>query len=75
MLCLKCDLLSATGVLGSYEFDQLVKKLREKKFSVIVDKPTDISTKKHLVIVARHEDDGAVKDEFLALLEVGELYF
>lgn len=44
--------------------------LRNKKFSLIVDETTDVSSKKCIVLVARYVDDGQVRDRFVALLEV-----
>lgn len=62
------------NVLGQKGFDDLVQIMRRKKFSLIIDESTDISSTKHLVLCVRYlsesEADDHVCDEFLTLIEV-----
>lgn len=48
----------------------VISALQNKKFSLIVDETTDVSSKKCVVLVARYVDNGRVRDRFMALLEV-----
>lgn len=60
------------NVMGDAYLSDLVVRLQETKFSLIIDESTDISIQKHLVIIARFCDLSVQKtcDHFLCLLEV-----
>ncbi|XP_014780700.1 uncharacterized protein LOC106876603 [Octopus bimaculoides] len=72
---IKCARTKATqiykNVLGPYYFENLIKQLKECKFSLIVDETTDVSTKKQLVLLARFYDCSTQKiiDSYLILLK------
>lgn len=51
---------------------KLVKQLRTRPFSIIIDETTDISIKKSLVIMVRLWDENGIADRFLDLIEVTE---
>lgn len=68
----KCHSLIC-NVLGRYSESQLLERLRQGKFSIMIDEATDISMKKHLAICVWHlspNNQFTVEDNFLALLEV-----
>lgn len=66
----------ATGVvinvIGESEKQDLTKKLRLKKFSLLIDEPTDVSTNKQLAIVVRHfdEDLGHICSKLWELVQI-----
>lgn len=60
---------NVTGVSG---FEILLQHLRREKFSIIVDESTDMSSVKHLVIIARYFDGKSVTDQFLGLIPVAD---
>lgn len=72
----KCGRTKATAifknVLGNTMFSDLVLRLKNTKFSLIIDESTDLSTVKHLVLIVRFYDQSVQKtcDEFLSLIEV-----
>lgn len=71
---LKCGRTKATAVVknvfGQESFEQLIKTLQERKFSLIVDESTDKGCIKHLCLVAKTKVDSDVKDCFLGLIPV-----
>lgn len=69
----KCSAIMK-NVIGKFSFNKLVEILRQQKFSLMVDESTDIGTIKHLVLCVRYLDpeNRDVRDDFLALLRVGE---
>lgn len=72
----KCARTKATSlfkqVMGPSYFNHLILQLKKTKFSLIIDESTDLSTTKHLVLIARSYDLDIHKtqDNFLCLLEV-----
>lgn len=58
------------NVIGSLSFGEVVRLLECKKFSLIIDKSTDVASKKHLVLVARVLNNNKVQDLFVTLLPV-----
>lgn len=58
------------NVTGQESFQEMVKFLQTKKFSLLVDESTDVSGTKNLAIITRFSDGVSVKDRFLALLPV-----
>ncbi|XP_068203116.1 zinc finger MYM-type protein 6-like [Palaemon carinicauda] len=72
----KCVKTKASGifknVMGETNFSDLVARLKNTKFSLIIDESTDLSTLKDLVLLARFYDQNVQKtcDMFLDLLEV-----
>ncbi|XP_037787415.1 uncharacterized protein LOC119582972 [Penaeus monodon] len=59
-------------VLGDLLRDKLVRKLREHKFSLIIDESTDCSTSKTLAIVAKYFDfkENSFKTEMLDMINI-----
>ncbi|XP_037804215.1 uncharacterized protein LOC119598609 [Penaeus monodon] len=59
-------------VLGDLLRDKLVRKLREHKFSLIIDESTDRSTSKTLAIVAKYFDfkENSFKTEMLDMINI-----
>ncbi|XP_050710711.1 zinc finger protein 862-like [Eriocheir sinensis] len=72
----KCGRTKASAILGNVMGDaflsEIVARLKDTKFSLIIDESTDLSTQKHLVLIARFYDLEVQKtcDHFLSLLEV-----
>uniref|UniRef100_A0A0P4WKD0 DUF4371 domain-containing protein n=1 Tax=Scylla olivacea TaxID=85551 RepID=A0A0P4WKD0_SCYOL len=72
----KCGGTKASAILGNVMGDaflsDLVVRLKDTKFSLIIDESTDLSTQKHLVLIARFYDLEVQKtcDHFLSLLQV-----
>jgi hypothetical protein len=62
----------AATVLGETEKLNLTKKLRETKFSILIDESTDVSTNKQLAIVVRYFDQnsGQVCSKFFELIQI-----
>ena len=60
------------NVSGRFSFECLIDKLRENKFSLIIDESTDISSVKCLAIVIRMFDENKVQDEFLCTKEIAK---
>lgn len=58
------------NVIGSVSFGEVVRLLQGNKFSLMIDESTDVSSKKHLVLVARVLNNNEVQDLFLTLLPV-----
>jgi hypothetical protein len=58
-----------TNVLGRIEYEHLVKIMKTKKWSLLVDESTDRGKEKNLALVVRIFD-GSVKDYFYHLLTV-----
>lgn len=56
------------NVIGAESFTELCEDLRNVKFSLVIDESTDLSTTKHLCMVARHVKNNQVRDSFLALI-------
>ncbi|XP_072381987.1 uncharacterized protein [Diabrotica undecimpunctata] len=55
-------------IMGKYSFEILCEDLRRKKFSLIIDESTDLSTTKHLCLVVRYEKNYVIQDSFLSLI-------
>ncbi|KAK9736191.1 hypothetical protein QE152_g12694 [Popillia japonica] len=53
------------NVIGDENFKNICENLRNKKFSIIIDESTDLSTQKHLCIVVRYMTEDSVKVFFL----------
>ena len=60
------------NVSGRFSFECLIDKLRENKFSIIIDESTDISSVKCLAIVIRMFVENKVQDEFLCTKEIAK---
>lgn len=60
---------NVTGVSG---FEKIKQSLESNKFSLIVDESTDISSVKHLVLIARCFDGKSISDQFLGLIPVAD---
>lgn len=58
------------NVLGHHGFQTLRAHLQKNKFSLIIDESTDLSTQKHMCLVARHVVNFQVKDDFLDLIKI-----
>nr|CAI5849290.1 unnamed protein product [Callosobruchus analis] len=58
------------NVIGKTSFERLISKLRVSKFSLIVDESTGVSSKKHLALVVRYNNNFKINDEFLGLVLV-----
>ena len=71
---IRCGRTKATAIVknvsGQESFEQLIKTLQERKFSIIVDESTDKGCIKHLCLVARTIVDSDVRDCFLGLIPV-----
>lgn len=65
----KCTAL-INNVIGKTNFENLLEKLKTRKFSLLVDESTDNSAVKHLAIVVRYNENFKIKDEFLTLIPV-----
>lgn len=71
-----CNRTKATAVvnqvIGKYEFENLISKIKTKYFSILIDESTDKSSIKHLAIIVRMIEKYAfvVKDEFCGLKEI-----
>ena len=74
--CIKCARTKGTGVFqavfGKHYLDELIVTLKKCKFSLIIDKTTDISIVKQLVLICRYYDSTLRKtvDKYLALISV-----
>lgn len=72
----KCARTKTTSVyrqvIGTSYFNDLVFHPKKNKFSLITDESTDLSTTKHLVLIARLYEVNVQKtqDKFCCLLEV-----
>jgi len=63
----KCTAI-ITNVTGKFTLNQLVSTLQRKKFALLIDESTDISTKESLAVVVRYRgNDFVVRDQFLTL--------
>lgn len=60
------------NVAGRHSKDQLINDLQNKKFSLIIDEATDISSTKNLALAVRYFDNKKIKDSFLALIKVAD---
>lgn len=73
---LKCGRTKLTSIVnhvtGEESAAMLVTKLQESKFSLIVDESTDLSSTKHLCMVARTLIGDKVADCFLGLISLQE---
>lgn len=59
------------NVIGKESFTNLCEDLRKIKFSLVIDESTDLSTIKHLCLVARYVGkNNQIRDSFLALIPV-----
>lgn len=72
---LTCGRTKANGivrnVIGAENFKVVCDNLRGKKFSLIVDESTDLSSLKHLCLVVRYvNDDDRVQDHFFCLIKL-----
>lgn len=70
---IKCSSKKAAELVNTisiFSRDLITEKLKNTKFSLIIDESTDISCKKCLVLVVRYRDKDVVKDEFFGLLEL-----
>lgn len=75
----KCKSL-IVNVIGEYSLENLLKKMREEKFLIIIYESTDKSSVKALAIVVRLYVDSKAQDNFLTLKKVPQadsnsLYF
>lgn len=63
---------TANNILSKSSLEDFCEQLRRKKFSIIIDETTDISTSKVLAVVVRYFDDklGKVCDRLLNLIEL-----
>lgn len=61
------------NVLGATDFENLIAKIKHKKFTII-DESTDKSATKHLAVVVRLLDFNVyeVRDEFLCLIDISD---
>ncbi|KAJ8928480.1 hypothetical protein NQ314_018961 [Rhamnusium bicolor] len=68
---LKCSRTKATSLtkyrLAKEQLEIISRKLKQTKFSLILDETTDISTEKSLALVVRFFDEGVVKDRFFGV--------
>lgn len=71
-----CNRTKATNlvknVIGTYGEDIICFLLRSNKFSLMIDESTDVSTTKHLALIARLCIDFKIRDEFLAIIEIAD---
>lgn len=71
---LHCGRTKSTQIadyIGKQASSSIIADLQKRKFSLIVDETTDVSTKKCIVFVARYFNSiYGVQDKFLALLEI-----
>jgi len=73
---IKCNRTKATGlinnVVGSYRQEELIKKMNNQLFSILIDESTDKSSIKSLAIIVRLMDlkKFIVHDEFFSLTEI-----
>lgn len=73
-----CNRTKATAivknVLGATGFENLVTKIKNQKFTMIIDESTDKSATKHLAVVVRLLDFNVyeVRDEFLCLIDISD---
>lgn len=73
-----CNRTKATSivcnVIGQFDFNNRVSKMKTQFFSIMIDESTDHSSIKHLAIVIRMFDfkKFTVRDEFAALLKVAD---
>lgn len=58
------------NVTGQHCFEELVTTLKDKKFSLLVDESTDVSSIKQLAMIVRYDDQEKIVDQFLALVPV-----
>lgn len=60
------------GVLAPYFLEKLVHGVDDQKYSLLLDKSTDISVSKYLGVVIRYfnEEKGKVLSTFLGLMEL-----
>lgn len=75
---LTCNRTKATAitnnVIGKYEFENLIERMKKQSFSIMIDESTDKSSTKHLAVVSRmvQSSNFEVKDEFVKLIEVSD---
>jgi len=73
-----CNRTKATSivsnVIGQFDFDNRISKMKTQFFSIMIDESTDHSSIKHLAILIRMFDfiKFTVRDEFAALLKVAQ---
>lgn len=71
---IKCGRTKLTSVIknvtGKQSTEQLITHLQNSKFSLVVDKSTNMSCFKHLCVVARTLVEDEVKDCFLGLIKL-----
>jgi len=75
---ISCNRTKATAivknVLGATGFENLVAKIKNQQFTMIIDESTDKSATKHLAVVVRLLDLHVyeVRDEFLCLIDISD---
>lgn len=70
--CARTKSCQVAKILGNKSLEKIIVELKERKFSLIVDETTDISSRKALVLVVRYIDTltCSARDRFMGLLEV-----
>lgn len=60
------------NVIGNYNFEKLIAKMKTQHFSILIDESTDKSSVKHLAVIVRmiDKDKFTVNDEFCYLREL-----
>lgn len=66
---MKCNAI-VKNVLGLGILENLLARMKNNKFSIIVDESTDCSSVKHLAVLVRMVINFTIKDEFLCLLPI-----
>lgn len=75
---LTCNRTKATAitnnVIGKYEFENLIERMKTQSFSIMIDESTDKSSTKHLAVVSRmvQSSNFVVRDEYVKLIEVSD---
>lgn len=59
-----------TSVIGATDRENILKHIRNNKFSLLVDESTDRGCTKHLCLVVRYYKDYKVTDAFLCLVPI-----
>lgn len=61
------------NVVGNEHFTIICENLRRKKFSLIVDESTDLTTEKHLCLVVRYlNNKNVIEDHFFYLIKLSK---
>lgn len=71
---IKCSRTKGTELVCTHcapeDLANICRLLQKRKYSLVIDETTDISTSKCLAVVVRVFDDYSIKDKFLTLLKV-----